>query len=46
MVTVIANNSDNVIDLTLDLPFYTQTGKSVTTTKTASNKSQTLTQTT
>ena len=46
VVTVIANNSDNVIDLTLDLPFYTQTGKSVTTTKTASNKSQTLTQTT
>ena len=44
VVAVMANNTDNVTDLTFDLPFYTLTGKSVITSKTKNNQSKTLTQ--
>lgn len=46
VVAVIANNTDNTVNLTLDLPFFTLTGKQYTTTKTSNYQVKTLAQTT
>jgi len=43
VAVVLSNASDNAIDLTIDLPFYTQGGEQRTTTKSRSFKKTTLT---
>ena len=46
VVAVMANSSTAALDLSIDLPFYTKTGKIYTTTKTSNYQVKTLTQTT
>lgn len=46
VVAVMANTSTDAIDLSIDLPFYTKTGKIYTTTKTSNYQVKTLTETT
>ena len=42
VVAVIANATDNAVDLTMDLPFYTQEGNTTVTTKTKNFQTATL----
>lgn len=46
VVAVMANTSTDAVDLSIDLPFYTKTGKIYTTTKTSNYQVKTLTETT